>query len=54
MLSFYLNRKVQNEDAEQRPWEQSSNDNNISTVQKDAFAIANKLSEPLQNKKLKK
>lgn len=46
VLNFYLKRKVDAQDTEQPQTEQSNG--TISTAQKAAFAIANKLAEPLE------
>ena len=52
MLNFYLKRKAQAEDTQQPQTEQSND--TITNAQKAAFAIANKLSEPLEKKGIDK
>lgn len=49
VLNFYLQREVNNENTEQHP-QAEQNEGNITNAQKAAFAIANKLSEPLEKR----
>ena len=53
VLNFYLKRKVDGGNPKQQQQIPQSDDN-ISNAQKAAFAIANKLSEPLQEKDISK
>lgn len=53
VLNFYLKRKVDIADTEQPPQAEQTNDN-ISNVQKAAFAIASKLEPLLQEKEISK
>ncbi len=53
VLNFYLKRKVDGNNPKQQQIPQSTGDN-ISNAQKAAFAIANQLSEPLQEKDISK
>lgn len=53
VLNFYLKRKVSNGTTEQQPQSDSHN-GAISTAQKAAFAIANKLAAPLQKQGIDK
>ena len=53
VLNFYLKRKVGSGNAQQQPQPQQTGDN-ITNAQKAAFAIANKLSEPLEKASISK
>ena len=53
VLSFYLNRPVQNEGTE-HPTQPNLRNGTISNAQKAAFAIANKLAAPLQKQGIDK
>lgn len=52
VLNFYLKRKVEGNNPQQQQLPQTGD--NISNAQKAAFAIANKLSEPLQKQDISK
>ncbi|MDE0638568.1 MAG: hypothetical protein OXI43_22220 [Candidatus Poribacteria bacterium] len=53
VLNFYLRRKTGDGDPKQQPQPQQSG-GNITNAQKAAFAIANKLSEPLEKESISK
>ena len=53
VLNFYLRRKTGGDDPKQQPQPQQSG-GNITNAQKAAFAIANKLSEPLEKESISK